>query len=974
MAKRRRPRLHGLAPIAIALGLGLLPLAADRPAVPAPRESTETTAIAVEAARPTGSGRARNLPTAAAAPRRRAKLPRPELRQRIADEARAAGFGAGAAAPRVVGSLRRDRTSARALALREHAGALVRAPSRIGAADIEHTRFHLHKDGRPVWNRPGILRERSGRVLGRAGWSSLPPIAEGAPTVGAERAITLARAEIDAVGTAEHADLAQPKIEVGYFALAGRTVPAWRVTVYRHGPEAWQIVLDARTGEPLSVVDRALAATGTGSVFDPNVALSPTPSTVPLERLDGSGQLQGDVVRVFDLRAPAAFRPGLDFLFPVSDPRFVQTAVYRGVTDTGLLAEAHGFPPFSEPLIAYTNLPGGGVGGELNNAFYLPGLALLFFGNGDGVVTSNLGTDLDVAAHETGHHVFSTLVAPEVFALSDPILAMDEGVADTWAVLAGGDPDVGESTIPGQPFLRSVDNAASFPSGVDDDPHVTGLVYGGANWDLQQLLGANTFADLLVEALLRLPSEAVESDYRDAFLAANLETRGGAEQTAIAQIFADRGFDAFEVPPDVAAFLDALAVLEDGIPESAFLPAFDSDFYLLQLFPGTRAFVVNTSGGGDVDLFTFPLTSIDDPLVFIGSQLIGTSDETVVVNAVSDPPIGVDDLWFVQVDAFENSSYTVRFDAALALPDLLVDGLPAEGEIAQGGALDFLSFPSSGTDQIVRVEVEALDETIDPLVGVFDARSFDLLASDDDSGPGRDALLQGVRLPRADTWGIAVLSVTADVDPSVGAGRYRVTVTTCGNVSGPDSDGDGLRDACDDDDDDDGTRDADDSAPLDPDLCFDLDLDGCDDCVTGSDGDPFDDGLDTDFDGLCDAGDSDDDNDGCLDSEDASVLVPSTDDDFDFLGDDCDVCSALPDPAQIDRDADGFGDVCDCDFDGDGLCNVNDFALFLGDFVSGIETILGTDMDGSAVIDVNDFSLFLPGFQRGVPGPSGATR
>ena len=66
-----------------------------------------------------------------------------------------------------------------------------------------------------------------------------------------------------------------------------------------------------------------------------------------------------------------------------------------------------------------------------------------------------------------------------------------------------------------------------------------------------------------------------------------------------------------------------------------------------------------------------------------------------------------------------------------------------------------------------------------------------------------------------------------------------------------------------------GVRDDNDSDPLDPYVCQDLDNDQCDDCVYGVDQfgpepdfKPLDDGLDTDSDGLCNVGDPDDDNDG----------------------------------------------------------------------------------------------------------------
>jgi hypothetical protein len=64
------------------------------------------------------------------------------------------------------------------------------------------------------------------------------------------------------------------------------------------------------------------------------------------------------------------------------------------------------------------------------------------------------------------------------------------------------------------------------------------------------------------------------------------------------------------------------------------------------------------------------------------------------------------------------------------------------------------------------------------------------------------------------------------------------------------------------DSDGDGVLDDDDSDPDNPYQCSDHDGDTCDDCSTGH-FNPSDDGYDYDGDGQCDAGDCDDDNDGC---------------------------------------------------------------------------------------------------------------
>jgi uncharacterized delta-60 repeat protein len=122
------------------------------------------------------------------------------------------------------------------------------------------------------------------------------------------------------------------------------------------------------------------------------------------------------------------------------------------------------------------------------------------------------------------------------------------------------------------------------------------------------------------------------------------------------------------------------------------------------------------------------------------------------------------------------------------------------------------------------------------------------------------------------------------------------------NVDQFDTDGDLLGDACDDDDDNDGVNDEVDKDDLDPFVCFDFDVDSCDDCSVGvdqfgplDDSNVSDDGLDTDGNGQCNVSDDDDDDDGVLDGSDN--------------------CSLIANPNQEDEngfnDGEGKGDACE---------------------------------------------------------------
>ena len=131
----------------------------------------------------------------------------------------------------------------------------------------------------------------------------------------------------------------------------------------------------------------------------------------------------------------------------------------------------------------------------------------------------------------------------------------------------------------------------------------------------------------------------------------------------------------------------------------------------------------------------------------------------------------------------------------------------------------------------------------------------------------------------------------------------------CPNVSNPfqdNNDGDGLGDLCDTDDDNDGRLDTADNCPLAANsnqLNSDGDSlgDACDNCPLDTNGDQ----ADNDADGSGDVCDPDDDNDGFPDGSDNCPLVYNN---------------------QADYDGDGEGDVCDDDADGDGLPNAQETA------------------------------------------------
>ena len=99
-------------------------------------------------------------------------------------------------------------------------------------------------------------------------------------------------------------------------------------------------------------------------------------------------------------------------------------------------------------------------------------------------------------------------------------------------------------------------------------------------------------------------------------------------------------------------------------------------------------------------------------------------------------------------------------------------------------------------------------------------------------------------------------------------------------------------------------------------------------------------------------------------------IVPDTDNDG--VLDPFDNCIAVANAAPIDcdSDVDGYGNMCDCDFNNDYGCGGPDFGPFVGDFGFPETPLGGTDMNCDGGVGGPDFGLFVGGF-LGTPGPSG---
>lgn len=295
--------------------------------------------------------------------------------------------------------------------------------------------------------------------------------------------------------------------------FGGLPSPSWEVTTTEANGRVVTQLIEAMTG---AVLDERETAFDLAEVY----AKGPQDgvvSAVELPGLPGTGYLDGAKIQVFAPTAndPRVMAPDGIFDFRPDDPadnlNFDQVQSYYAATRALAWFETKFGFVLAAPLPVRVHAD---LGAQSGGAYVPPPTGPEVRIGADTASLVNLARDSDVVSHELSHHI----IYQHVQSSRGESGILHEGTADYFAYAINGDPNLGESVVPGKPYLRTAALAADlrYDTLPEDTPsHKAGQYWSAVLWDLRQTLGES--ADQLV--YVSLSYLGPNSGLRDGLLA-----------------------------------------------------------------------------------------------------------------------------------------------------------------------------------------------------------------------------------------------------------------------------------------------------------------------------------------------------------------------------------------------------------------------------------------------------------------------
>jgi hypothetical protein len=460
-------------------------------------------------------------------------------------------FGKGIAAPGSMVSEAAAEAASRAF-LTEHIELL--APG-AASTDFRLVSNHLGGDMRTV----GFFQYKNGlRVLGGQvsfrfkndrlfviGSEALPNVQarELASSLSSQKAKNIANAWIakQTGSTVSAADVEGPFVlPILRSGQAPQFETVVRVTVDAKAPVGkWEVFLDAKTGQELAREQMLKFATSNIQLNTPERwpggTLIERPAQVLRTRIDGSTyytnaegnvdigdnesamatlKVTGPYVNVRnsggdDIEQDQELVADGTFIWDRSENEYDDAQISAFQAATIAKNQAQVLAPemrwlTDDPLNVYVNMEDG------NCNAYSDGTDIHFYAGSN--QCANTGRLNDVVMHEFGHSFHAHAI---IWGAGDFDGALSEGASDYWSATVNNDPGMGRGFFNSNSPLRHLDNRNYvWPDDIDSDTHQTGLIFGGAMWDLRkklvELKGAEegrAYADKLFYATLQRASD-----------------------------------------------------------------------------------------------------------------------------------------------------------------------------------------------------------------------------------------------------------------------------------------------------------------------------------------------------------------------------------------------------------------------------------------------------------------------------------
>ncbi|MBN1418267.1 MAG: proprotein convertase P-domain-containing protein [Planctomycetes bacterium] len=427
-----------------------------------------------------------------------------------------------------------------------------------GGIPVEGARIRVHYDAR-------------GRLTSIDSTWRADPRPIGGPEVESEEAVRRALAFVASRGEPEPIEVEEEGLLITRFGELAREVRA-RIA---EPPRLLRIRIDARTGAILESVDILRRADGEGRVFIPSPVVALRDNTlrdhddaasaisdeayvtVTLLGLDESGTLAGSYVTTQG--TPNRVKePSLRFLYDRSQPGFEEVMAYYHIDSVARFIHDLGFSDICQRQIqVFVSSQPPGIPLESDVSYFQPtGQRTGYIALGSGAVDD--AEDGEIIVHEFGHAIQHEQVS--YFGDTGEAAAIGEGFCDflatgffsAWSGGFGddcfGDWDARGYTTGGADIhcLRSIPTVAVYPDDLRGRPHLDGLIYASALWEILRSIGREQALALAIETNFFLQANARFHDLGPALLAADEAIYDGAHAAVLRQILIPRGL---LVPP-----------------------------------------------------------------------------------------------------------------------------------------------------------------------------------------------------------------------------------------------------------------------------------------------------------------------------------------------------------------------------------------------------------------------------------------